>query len=72
MEILGLDKLPKEGSNLLFSDEVMDELKVSEASLYICRFVRIGVKDAQFIDYSLTQCQFEDSYNPLKVVGGGH
>lgn len=62
METADLDKLPGNGSQLLFSDTVKDGLKVSGVVLRTCRFVRIGAKDAQFNSCSLTQCQFEESY----------
>lgn len=62
METTDIDKLTEGGTQLLFSDTVQDDLKVSGAVLRTCRFVRIGAKKAKFNSCSLTQCQFEDSY----------
>lgn len=62
MQLADISKLSEGGSQLLFSDAVKDDLKVSGAVLRMCRFVRIGAKNAEFNSCSLTQCQFEDSY----------
>lgn len=62
METAELDKLPENGSQLLFRDTVQDNLSITGVVLRTCRFVRIGAREANFTSCSLTQCQFEDSY----------
>jgi uncharacterized protein YjbI with pentapeptide repeats len=62
MENAELTKFPQEGSQLLFTDAVKDDLQVTGAILRTCRFQRIGAREAQFEHCLLTQCHFEDSY----------
>lgn len=57
-----LAEFPKNSSNLTFEDEVLDTLIFNGVDIRTSRFVRLGLKEANFSNSSLTQCLFEDCY----------
>ena len=62
MQIVRLMEIPKEGSNLAFQDDIQDDLTLEDVKLKTCRFKRLGMRDARFINSSITQSLFEDCY----------
>jgi len=62
MQIISLMDIPKEGSNLVFQDDIEDYLTLEDVKLKTCRFKRLGMREAKFINSSITQSLFEDCY----------
>lgn len=57
-----LKDLPNSGENLLFADEDNPNLKLANAKLVRCLFVRLGLKCAIIRGTVFHQCVFEDCY----------
>jgi hypothetical protein len=57
-----IQRIPKDGNLLLFSDQLQDNIKVSGVSISASSFIRLGMKEAVISDCAFTQSHFEDSY----------
>lgn len=57
-----LDQISTPGDNLLFCDENKDHHHISGARLRLCNFLRVGMKETEIDNSSLTQCEFHNSY----------
>jgi len=61
-KICTVEDIPDHGENLLVADEDKPNLKLNNATLKRCLFIRLGLKNAQFQKVNFHQCVFEDCY----------